>query len=39
MWLTYNEVWECVQDFASGLIYLDLVPVKFDVSEGYDCKL
>mgnify|MGYP004662958467 FL=1 len=33
MWFTYNEVWERVQDFASGLIYLDLVPEKFDVAE------
>ena len=33
VWFTYNEVWERVQDFASGLIYLDLVPEKFDVAE------
>ena len=26
VWLTYNEVWERVQDFASGLLKLDLVP-------------
>lgn len=25
-WYTYNEFWEMVQDFASGLLHLDLVP-------------
>lgn len=27
-WYTYNEVWEMVQDFASGLIHQNLVPEK-----------
>ena len=27
-WYTYNEVWEMVQDFASGLIHQSLVPEK-----------
>ena len=31
VWLTYNEVWERVQDFASGLLKLDLVPERYGV--------
>ena len=27
-WYTYNEFWERIQDFASGLIFKDLVPEK-----------
>lgn len=27
-WYTYNEVWEMIQNFASGLLHYDLVPEK-----------
>ena len=27
-WYTYNEVWEMIQDFGSGLLHYDLVPEK-----------
>lgn len=30
-WLTYNEVWERVQDFGSGLLGLNLVVESYGV--------
>lgn len=30
-WQTYNETWEMIQNFASGLYHEDLVPKRDDV--------
>ena len=35
-WLTYNEVWERVQDFGSGLLGLNLVTESYGVR--FDCN-
>ncbi|KAM7453769.1 hypothetical protein BLSTO_05479 [Blastocystis sp. subtype 1] len=31
VWLTYGQIWERVQNFGSGLIYLDLVPKRYNL--------